>query len=93
MFSAVIQIGGLIIWGLIIGAVARLLKPGKQNLSVFMTLLLGVVSAVIAGLLVGLIGYGNVFELNFWGFVVAVIVGVLLIGAAEGLSSRGRSRA
>lgn len=83
---------GLIVVGLIIGALARLIKPGKQNLSVFMTLVLGVVAALIAGFLVSLIGFGDIFELNILGFIVAVIAAVLLIGVAEGMSGRGRSR-
>jgi uncharacterized membrane protein YeaQ/YmgE (transglycosylase-associated protein family) len=81
---------GFLIAGLIIGALARLFKPGKQNLSVLMTLLLGVVGAVIGGLVANLLGTGDIGELNVIGFIVAVVAAVLLIGAAEGLSS-GRS--
>ena len=40
---------GFIIWGLIIGAAARLFKPGKQNLSILATLGLGLVGSVIGG--------------------------------------------
>jgi uncharacterized membrane protein YeaQ/YmgE (transglycosylase-associated protein family) len=88
----VFQILGLIVVGLVIGALARLIKPGKQNLSVLMTLVLGVVAAVIGGFLAGLVGLGGIFELNVTGFIVAVIAAVLLIGVAEGVSGRGRSR-
>ena len=34
---------GFIVFGLFVGAVARLLKPGKQNLSILATLGLGIV--------------------------------------------------
>jgi uncharacterized membrane protein YeaQ/YmgE (transglycosylase-associated protein family) len=81
---------GFLIAGLIIGALARLIKPGKQHLSVLMTLLLGVVGAIIGGVIANLIGTGDIGELNVIGFIVAVVAAVLLIGAAEGLSS-GRS--
>lgn len=77
---------GFIVAGLIIGALARLIKPGKQNLSVWMTLLLGLVGSVIGGVIANLLGTGDIFELNVIGFIVAVIAAVLLIGAAEGLS-------
>lgn len=81
---------GFIIAGLIIGALARLIKPGKQNLSIWMTLLLGLVGSVIGGVVASLLGTGDIFELNVLGFIVAVIAAVLLIGVAEGLSSRRR---
>lgn len=74
---------GFIIAGLIIGALARLVKPGKQNLSVIATLLLGLVGSVIGGVVANLLGTGSIFELNVLGFIVAVIAAVLLIGVAE----------
>ncbi len=86
----VLDILGLIVVGLIIGALARLIKPGKQRLSILATLLLGVVGAIIGGLIAGLLGTGDVFELNVIGFIVAVIAAVLLIGIAEGASGRSR---
>ena len=79
---------GFIVAGLIIGALARLLKPGKQNLSLLMTLLLGLAGSVIGGVIANLLGTGNIWELDFLGFVVAVIAAVLLIGVFEGLSSK-----
>ena len=82
---------GFIVAGLIIGALARLIKPGKQNLSILATLLLGLAGSVIGGLIANLLGTGGIFELNVLGFVVAVIAAVLLIGVAEGLTSRRRS--
>lgn len=79
---------GFIIAGLVIGALARLIKPGKQNLGVLATLLLGIVGAIIGGVIANLLGTGDIFELNVVGFIVAVIAAVLLIGVAEGLSGR-----
>ncbi|MBT2568162.1 GlsB/YeaQ/YmgE family stress response membrane protein [Arthrobacter sp. ISL-85] len=79
---------GFIVAGLVIGALARLIKPGKQNLSIFATLLLGLAGSVIGGVIASLLGTGNIFELNFLGFIVAVIAAVLLIGVAEGISGR-----
>ena len=88
----VFQILGLIVVGLIIGALARLIRPGKQHMSILATLLLGVVGAIIGGLIGGLINDNtNIFELNVLGFIIAVIAAVLLVGVAEGLSG-GRRR-
>ncbi len=79
---------GFIVAGLIIGALARLIKPGKQNLGLLATLLLGLVGSIIGGVIASLIGTGRIFELNVFGFIVAVIAAVLLIGVAEGIASR-----
>ena len=86
----IFQILGLLFIGLVIGALARLIKPGRQRLSIGMTLVLGVVGAIIGGLLASLIGTGDIFELDFLGFVFAVIAAVLLVGVAEGASGRNK---
>lgn len=83
----VIQILGFIVVGLIIGALARLIKPGKQRLSLLATLALGCVGALIGGIVASLLGTGSLSEIDFLGFVVAVIAAVLLIGAAEGTTA------
>ena len=79
---------GFIVAGLVIGVLARLIKPGKQRLSLVMTLLLGLAGSVIGGLLANLLGTGDIFELNVVGFIAAVIAAVLLIGVAESVTSR-----
>lgn len=79
---------GFIIAGLIIGALARLIKPGKQNLGILATLLLGLAGSVIGGVVANLLGTGDIFELNVLGFIVAVIAAVMLIGVAESMSGR-----
>ena len=79
---------GFIVFGLVVGALARLIKPGKQHLSILMTLLLGLAGSVIGGVVANLLGTGNIFELNVLGSVVAVIAAVLLIGVFEGAAAR-----
>jgi len=86
-----IDILGFIVFGLVVGAVARLIKPGRQNLSIVMTLLLGLAGSVIGGLVASLIGSGDIFELNIIGAIVAIVAAVLLIGVAEGMSGRNKS--
>jgi len=82
---------GFLIAGLIIGALARLVKPGQQNLGIVATLLLGLAGSVIGGVIANLLGTGSIFELNVVGFVVAVIASVLLIGVAEALTGKKKS--
>ena len=83
---------GFIIAGLVIGALARLIKPGRQRIGCLGTLLLGLVGSVIGGVIANLLGTGDIFELNVLGFVVAVIASVMLIGVAEGLVASRRQQ-
>ena len=86
------QILGLIAVGLVIGALARLLQPGRQRMSILATLFLGVVGAVIGGLIADWLDVGSITELNVWGFVFALLAAVLLVGVAEAVTG-GRNRA
>jgi uncharacterized membrane protein YeaQ/YmgE (transglycosylase-associated protein family) len=79
---------GFLVAGLIIGVLARLIKPGKQNLGILATLALGLVGSLIGGLIAQLFGTGDIWELNILGFVLAVIAAVLLIGVAEGFAGK-----
>lgn len=84
---------GFLVAGLIIGALARLIKPGKQDLGLLATLGLGLVGSLIGGLIAQLFGTGGIFELNILGFVLAVVAAVMLIGVAEGVAGKDKSSA
>jgi uncharacterized membrane protein YeaQ/YmgE (transglycosylase-associated protein family) len=87
----VFAIIGFLVFGLIVGALARLFKPGKQRLSLLMTLLLGVVGSLIGGVVATALGTGTFTELNIIGAIVAIIAAFLLIGVFEGMSGRAHS--
>ena len=89
MFTTIIY---FIVIGLIIGALARLIKKGPQDLGILMTILLGIAGAVIGGIVASLIGTGEIGDLNILGFIVAVIAAVLLIGVAEGMNGSKNKR-
>ena len=74
---------GFIVFGLIVGLLARLLVPGRQELSLWMTLLLGVIGSIIGGVVANALGTGDIFELNFLGAVVAIAASVVLIVIGE----------
>ncbi|MGI8660533.1 MAG: GlsB/YeaQ/YmgE family stress response membrane protein [Thermoleophilaceae bacterium] len=74
---------GFLVFGLFVGALARLLLPGRQKIGLALTLLLGVVGSVVGGVIANLIGSGDVFELNIIGAIVAVLASVGLLAAAE----------
>ncbi len=74
---------GFIVAGLVIGLLARLVRPGPQHLGLPITLAVGLVGSVIGGTIANVVGTGDVFELNVLGFVVAVGSAVLLLGVFE----------
>ena len=74
---------GFIVFGLVVGAVARLLLPGKQHLSIVATLIIGVLGSVVGGVIVNALGTGDIFELNILGSIVAVLTAIALIVGAD----------
>jgi uncharacterized membrane protein YeaQ/YmgE (transglycosylase-associated protein family) len=77
MISTII---GAIIVGAIIGALARLALPGKQSISVLVTIILGILGSLIGSWLVYQLGYNNSnggFEII--PFLAGVVVAALLI--------------
>jgi uncharacterized membrane protein YeaQ/YmgE (transglycosylase-associated protein family) len=71
---------GAIIAGLIIGALARLVLPGKQDLSILMTIVLGVLGSLIGSWLVYQVGYNNSNGgFKIIPFLVGIVVAALLI--------------
>lgn len=83
MISLIIS---LIIGGLIIGALARLVIPGRQNIGILLTILLGIVGSIVGGLIAAAIGLDN----NFLSFLVGVAVAALLVFLIAG-GSRSRT--
>lgn len=82
---------GFIVFGLVVGAVARLVIPGRQKMSIWMTLLLGLAGSVIGGVIANALGTGDIFELNVLGAIVAIIAAVLLIFAVERATASSRT--
>ncbi len=70
----------IIVVGLIAGAVARLLVPGKQNLSIGMTLLLGIVGSFVGGFL-GFILFGADASQGFLqpAGIIGSIIGAIIV--------------
>ncbi len=70
---------GLIISGLIIGALGRLVHPGRDPMPIWLTILIGVAATLIAGLLIG----------GVLGFILAVAIAAGLV-TLVGSQYRGR---
>lgn len=78
----------IIVWlitGLVIGAVAHLLVPGRQRIGILLTVLFGIAGAVIGGIITAaLLGPGHLVIT----FIVALVVAAVLISAVSHPSSR-----
>ena len=85
-----IGLGDIVVYviaGAIIGALARLIVPGKQSMSIWMTIGLGVVAAVIGGYLWNVVFPDN--EGVAWiGSVIVAVVLVFLYATVFGSKTR-----
>lgn len=68
-----------IIFGGLIGTVAHLLDPGDERSSLLGTVVLGVLGALVGGLLANLVFGVNVSGFNFASFAVAILGALLLM--------------
>ncbi|MBV9383233.1 MAG: GlsB/YeaQ/YmgE family stress response membrane protein [Streptosporangiaceae bacterium] len=79
----------IVVWlvtGLVIGGLARLLVPGRQRMSILLTMLIGIVGALLGGIITAaILGPGHAIIT----FIVALIVAALLISAT---THRGYAR-
>jgi uncharacterized membrane protein YeaQ/YmgE (transglycosylase-associated protein family) len=72
---------GWIVLGLLAGAIAKLIMPGDDPGGIIITILLGIVGAVIGGFLgsrIFGIGLENFWSLQTW--IVAIIGSLILLG-------------
>ena len=81
---------GAIVAGLIIGALGRLILPGKQNISILMTIVIGVVASLVATFILGAIfGYSNSNGgVRWWFWIVGAVLAAIGISVYGRLSKR-----
>jgi len=74
---------GIIAWiilGLLAGLIARAILPGHDSVGIIVTLLIGVVGAIVGGLIAELLGWGGLgdfFEVRTW--IIAIAGSVVLL--------------
>ena len=86
---------GIIAWivfGFIIGLLARAIVPGRQAMGFIMTTLLGVAGSLVGGLVATALTGGSMQELHGAGFIGSLIGAVLLLVVA-GAAMRPRRAA
>lgn len=83
-------IGGIItaiVIGAIIGALARLVLPGKQNISILLTIVVGIIAALVGTALARLLNVADTPGIDWIELVLQVAVaavGVTIAGVVTG---------
>jgi len=71
-------IGGLVA-GIIIGPLARLVMPGKQNISLIMTIVIGAVGAIVGGFIADALDVGATEGMDWIKLAIQVGVAVVVV--------------
>ena len=69
----------LIVVGAVVGVLGRLLHPGREPMGFLFTILVGIISLLVAGV---------IFGRGWWSFVVGVAVAALLVTLIARLTTR-----
>jgi uncharacterized membrane protein YeaQ/YmgE (transglycosylase-associated protein family) len=77
-----------IVVGLIIGALGRLVLPGKQNIKIWLTLLIGIVAALLGTLLAGLIGVAETPGIDWIELALQIALAAGGVALVAGVSRR-----
>lgn len=79
-----------IVFGLVVGFIARALLPGRQSMGFGMTAVLGMVGSVIGGFVGNLLAGRPVFDLHTAGFIGSLVCSILLLVALGKMGGRRR---
>ncbi len=69
----------LILVGAAVGVLGRLLHPGRELMGFFFTILVGIISLLVAGV---------IFGRGFWSFIVGVGVAAVLVTIIARMTTR-----
>jgi uncharacterized membrane protein YeaQ/YmgE (transglycosylase-associated protein family) len=81
---------GWIVFGLIVGVVAKLIMPGPDPGGMIVTILLGIVGALIGGFIGRMLGWYG--EGDPVGFIMAVIGAIVVLFGYRKISSTSQGR-
>jgi uncharacterized membrane protein YeaQ/YmgE (transglycosylase-associated protein family) len=78
-----------IVIGAIIGALARLILPGKQNIPIWLTILVGIAAAILGTFLARAIGIStNTSGIDWLELLVQLVVAVIAVAIVAGAVGR-----
>ena len=81
---------GAIVIGAVIGALGRLLLPGRQSIGWILTIVVGIVAALIGTAIAQVLGVATTPGIDWIELVMQVVLAVVGVGVVAGLR-RGRS--
>ncbi|GAA1268766.1 hypothetical protein GCM10009677_21670 [Sphaerisporangium rubeum] len=81
---------GAIVIGAIIGALGRLVLPGRQPIGWLLTIVVGIVAALIGTAIAQVLGVATTDGIDWIELVLQVVLAVVGVGLVAGL--RGRTR-
>jgi uncharacterized membrane protein YeaQ/YmgE (transglycosylase-associated protein family) len=73
---------GILSWiflGLIAGALAKFIVPGRDPGGIFVTIIIGIAGAILGGFLGSLLGFGRVEAFDFGSILIATLGAILLL--------------
>jgi uncharacterized membrane protein YeaQ/YmgE (transglycosylase-associated protein family) len=79
-----------IVVGLIIGALGRLVVPGKQNIPIWLTLVIGVVAALLGTFVAGIFGVANTRGIDWIELILQVALAAVGVALVSGARTRNR---
>jgi uncharacterized membrane protein YeaQ/YmgE (transglycosylase-associated protein family) len=68
-----------IIFGLIAGAIAKFLTPGRDPGGCIITMIIGIVGALLGGWIATALGYGGISGFDVRSFVIAIVGSIVLL--------------
>lgn len=79
-----------LVFGLVVGFVARAIMPGSQKMGLLATMLLGVVGSFIGGFIGAILTDSRVFDFNTAGVIGSIVGALIALAVAGGVFTRGR---
>jgi uncharacterized membrane protein YeaQ/YmgE (transglycosylase-associated protein family) len=77
-----------IIFGLVAGIIAKFIMPGRDPGGFIVTIILGIVGAVVGGFISTKLGLGDVTGFNIPSMIIAVLGAILLLVIYRAVKSR-----
>ncbi len=82
------EIIGVIIAGAIIGALAKLVMPGRQSGGIIITIILGIIGVIIGYYLAAALGVESTNGIDWLRWIISIIVAVVLIAIYGAVTGR-----
>ncbi|MGF7224512.1 putative membrane protein YeaQ/YmgE (transglycosylase-associated protein family) [Pantoea agglomerans] len=68
-----------VVFGLLAGIIARCIMPGKEHMGIFMTIILGIIGALIGGAVSTALGFGKVDGFNIYSIAIATVGSIIVL--------------